>query len=353
MSKKINVLSLFGGIECGRVAMDRLGWDLGQYFSSEVDTYPIEITKKNWPDIIHVGSVTDVFFKENTGGLYWGAWESQPVGSIDILIGGSPCQDLSIAKAGWKGLEGEKSWLFYEYVRILEEVQPKYFILENVASMKKADRDEITRIIGVEPIMINSNLLSAQNRKRLYWVGRKIEGGYEKVEVQQPEDRWILLSDILEDIPLDDKRWKPLDEKYITEEFIEKIKKSQSKFQLLTEARTEEAKQIRRELRESEGIDYCPRRAKTLLPRTDNKSNCITTGVTKELMVLTSNMGTGGNAEYDLEYYWRKLTPIECERLQTLPDNYTACVSNSRRYKAIGNGWTVEVIKHILSHCKF
>lgn len=117
------------------------------------------------------------------------------------------CQDLSIAKAGGKGLEGDKSSLFYEYVRILQEAKPKYFLLENVASMKKADKDKITEIMGVEPILINSALVSAQNRRRLYWTN--IPG------ITQPEDRKIFLRDILEDIPFDDPRWKELDEKYI------------------------------------------------------------------------------------------------------------------------------------------
>lgn len=129
-------------------------------------------------------------------------------------------------------------------MRLLTEIRPRYFLLENVASMKKADRDEITRIIGVEPIMINSALVSAQNRKRLYWTN--IPG------VKLPEDRGILLKDILEEIPMDDEMWKPLDEKYITKEFIEKVKNIESKYAMLTEARTEEAKILRRETRKSE-----------------------------------------------------------------------------------------------------
>lgn len=128
---------------------------------------------------------------------------------IDLLIGGSPCQDLSAAKSDGKGLAGEKSGLFFEYVRILQDVKPKYFLLENVASMKKADRDEITRIMGVEPILINSALVSAQNRKRLYWTN--IPG------ITQPEDKEILLKDILEDIQAEDQQWRKLDDKYITD----------------------------------------------------------------------------------------------------------------------------------------
>ena len=165
---KINVLSLFWGIECGRVAMERLGWEIGNYYSSEIDPYAIKIAQANYPDIVHIGSVTDVTYWSNTKTLFI-KWAMYNDVHIDILIGWSPCQDLSIAKNGWKGLAWERSSLFFEYVRILKEVKPRYFLLENVASMKKADRDEITRIMWVEPIMINSSLVSAQNRKRLYW----------------------------------------------------------------------------------------------------------------------------------------------------------------------------------------
>lgn len=253
--KKIDVLSLFGGIECGRVAMERLGWQIGNYYSAEIDEYAMKITSSNYPEIIHIGSVTEVKVTK---------W-------LDLLIGGSPCQDLSTAKANGQGLAGEKSGLFFEYVRVLEEarkINPDiYFLLENVASMKKADRDEITRIMGVEPILINSALVSAQNRKRLYWTN--IPG------VQQPEDREIYLRDILEDIPMTDPSWKPLDEKYIQKDFLERYQRA-GDLCMLTEARTEEAKQIRREHQQEHGVDFCPRRGKTLLPRMDEKSNCLT-----------------------------------------------------------------------------
>lgn len=400
----MNVLSLFGGIECGRVALDRLWIPVDKYFSSEIDPYAIKITKANYPDIVHIGDVKNISYRPWC--LKWkNEWcipTDMYIGNIHLLIGGSPCQDLSIAKAGWKWLDWEKSWLFYEYVRILKEVRPKYFLLENVASMKHTDKEKITEVLrevypDTQVHMINSSLVSAQNRKRLYWTNIQW--------VTQPDDRGILLNDILEDIPMDDELWKPLDEKYITPEFLQKIENLEWRNTLLTEARTEEAKQIRRELRASDWIDYCPRRGKTLLPRTDDKSNCLTTWVTKELMILwqfrrwahlrihadqensptlTSNMWTGGNnvpvivsqksypvtatyawacprdflekhqrelviSETESQYYWRKLTPLECERLQTLPDWYTNHVSDSRRYKAIGNGWTVDVIAHILS----
>ena len=395
----MKVLSLFGGIECGLVALKRLGIVPEEYYSSEIDPYAIKITTANHPEVVHIGSITDV--KYRLGELKWIGGEAKT--QIDLMIGGSPCQDLSIAKANGKGLNWEKSGLFFEYMRLLTEIRPRYFLLENVASMKKADRDEITRIIGVEPIMINSALVSAQNRKRLYWTN--IPG------VKLPEDRGILLKDILEDIPTDDERWKPIDEKFLTEEFYKKIDATIGQFRrgqylrihadqdkaptltqnmgtggnnvpiifwytVLTEARSEEAKKIRTEMRKEKGVDFSPRRGKVLLPRMDEKSNCLTTWVTKEHMLCGITQKPRGKnsggiayeweksptitgsfednsklvAVQDYDFIWRKLTPIECERLQTLPDNYTACVSNSRRYKAIGNGWTVDSIAHIFSH---
>lgn len=381
----MKVLSLFGGIECGLVALKRLGIVPEEYYSSEIDPYAIKITTANHPEVVHIGSITDV--KYRLGELKWIGGEAKT--QIDLMIGGSPCQDLSIAKANGKGLNWEKSGLFFEYMRLLTEIRPRYFLLENVASMKKADRDEITRIIGVEPIMINSALVSAQNRKRLYWTN--IPG------VKLPEDRGILLKDILEDIPMDDGRWTPLPEKYITDDFKIRIREATKKWYI--------------ELVPWDCVDMAQENSKTRRGRAMiEKSNALTTwnqfytigqfrrwdhlcihADQENSPTLTSNMGTGGNnvpvilwihqkprwknsggityeweksptitgsfednskllAVQDYIYLWRKLTPIECERLQTLPDNYTACVSNSRRYKAIGNGWTVESIAHIFSH---
>lgn len=380
----MKVLSLFGGIECGLVALKRLGIEPEEYYSSEIDPYAIKITAANHPEVVHIGSITDV--KYRLGELKWigGGVKTQ----IDIMIWGSPCQDLSIAKTNGKGLNGEKSGLFFEYMRLLTEIRPRYFLLENVASMKKADRDEITRIIGVEPIMINSALVSAQNRKRLYWTN--IPG------VKQPEDRGILLKDILEDMPTDDERWTQLPEKYITDDFKIRIREATKKWYI--------------DLVPGDCVDMAQENSKTRRWRAMiEKANALTTwnqfytigqfrrwdhlrihADQDNSPTLTSNMGTGGNnvpvilwihqkprwknnwgitydweksptitgsfednskllAVQDYVYLWRKLTPIECERLQTLPDNYTACVSNSRRYKAIGNGWTVDTVAHIFS----
>lgn len=173
----MNVLSLFDGISCGMVALERAGIPVERYVAYEIDPNAIKISRKNYPQIEHCGDVTTSDFLEYKG--------------FDLLIGGSPCQDLSIANQKGEGLSGERSGLFWEYVRALEVIKPKYFLLENVASMKKVYRDKITEILGVEPIMINSALVSAQQRKRLYWTNIK--------NVVQPEDKWIFLKDILLD----------------------------------------------------------------------------------------------------------------------------------------------------------
>ena len=173
----MRVLSLFDGISCGQLALRRAGVKIDVYYASEIDKYAIQVTQKNFPNTIQLGDVTKIDF-------------TQFIGKIDLLIGGSPCQDLSIAKKDRKGLEGSRSGLFFKYVEALQTIKPKYFLLENVASMKKEDRDIITEIMGVEPIMINSALVSAQQRKRYYWTNIP--------NVIQPEDKSVFLKDIIE-----------------------------------------------------------------------------------------------------------------------------------------------------------
>jgi len=353
----MNVLSLFGWIEWGRAALDFLGITPDRYFSAEVDPYPVKISSANYPDIIHLGDVEKVRYYNwqlhthpleitQDGVIY----ERSHVVKIDLLIGWPPCQDLSIAKKNGKWLEWEKSKLFYEFVRILNEVKPKYFLMENVASMKRADESKITEILGVKPIMINSNLVSAQNRKRLYWFGRLNEKWeYETVHISQPKDEWIVLRDILEDIPMDDERWKPLDSKYMTEERMKKIREL-----------TEKSGQLKSHSLTASydgaiwwnSLDKSQRTVVfwiLQIPRGKNNGNIHT----EKSPTVTSNEFEHNNkviAQNDLIYIWRKLTVRECARLQTLPDSFIFPVSDSRAYKAIGNGWTVKVIAHILSH---
>lgn len=175
-NNKIKVLSLFDGIAGCRQALKELNIDC-QYYASEIDKYAIQVAKANHPDIVHIGDVKSLFKYHHINDGRYSQFYKINRGNIDLLIGGSPCQDLSIAKKDRQGLQGDRSSLFYEYLRILNEVKPKYFILENVASMSKESKEIITKeLFNIEPIMINSALLTAQNRKRLYWVGKLIDG---------------------------------------------------------------------------------------------------------------------------------------------------------------------------------
>ena len=168
----MNVLSLFDGISCGQIALNRVGIEYDNYYASEIDKYAIQVTQHNYPNTIQLGDITEL--------------KTDTLPQIDLLFGGSPCQSFSRAGDG-SGFDG-KSKLFWEFVRILNEVKPKYFLLENVV-MKKEFEDVITQHMGVEPILINSNLVSAQNRKRLYWTNIP--------NIEQPEDKNIKMSDII------------------------------------------------------------------------------------------------------------------------------------------------------------
>jgi len=356
----ISVLSLFDGLGGARQSLKNLNIEC-EYYASEIDTYAINIARKNHPDITHMGNICDIK-------LSYG---------IDLLIGGSPCQDLSISKKNRQGLKGDRSKLFWEYVRILRTAKPKYFILENVNSMKKSDAKIITDILRVEPIMINSALVTAQNRKRYYWTNI--------LNIKQPKDREIYLRDILEyghtdrlkSYCIDANYWKGGNLKSYLEKgrrqlvfnksiqiaYIGKNQQGNRVYDIngkavslkangggwgaktglyaipymFTECRTKEAKELRSEHQRKTGKDWSPRRGKELQPRQDGKSNCLTTAITKEHI-----LHDGFNI--------RKLTPLECERLQGLPDNYTDGVSDTQRYKMIGNGFTIPVIEHILSY---
>ncbi|MFA5366574.1 MAG: DNA (cytosine-5-)-methyltransferase [Dehalococcoidia bacterium] len=308
----MNVLSLFDGISCGRLALERAGVKYDNYYSSEIDYYAIKIAQKNYPNTIQLGDVCNIRLVD--------------LPEIDLLIGGSPCQGFSIAGSKLNFTD-HRSVLFFEFVRLMK-VKPKHFLLENV-KMKKEWRDIISEYLEVEPIEINSNLASAQNRKRLYWTN--IPG------ITQPVDKKIFLKDVLEKNIGDVEFEIPTE--IVNKCDIERFRNTGVSQVMFTERRTEEAKRIRREYQQLYKRDFCPRRAKELIPRTDNKSNCLTTSLTKEHILLDESQN------------FRYLTPLECERLQTLPDNYTELegISNNQRYKMIGNGWTVDVIAHILS----
>jgi len=258
----MNVLSLFDGMACGRIALERCGYNVTNYYASEIDKYAMKVAKANYPDIQHLGDIRSVI--------------TDDLPDIDLLIGGSPCQGFSFA-GRHLNFEDQRSRLFFEYVRILEETQPRYFLLENVRMSKESER-VISEFLDCEPVTINSNLVSAQNRHRLYWTNIPVDG--------LPDDKGIKLADIIESGNVDRDKAHCIDANYW------KGGNLKSYFE-----------KNRRQLVFGKSVDD-----------------------------------------------YRKLLPIECERLQTVPDNYTAHVSNTQRYKMLGNGWTVDVIAHILKN---
>jgi site-specific DNA-cytosine methylase len=289
----MNVLSLFDGIACGRVALERAGIKVNKYYASEILKTASEVATKNYPDIIHLGDVTD--------------WEKWNLEDIDLIIGGSPCQGFSFAGRELNFTD-PRSKLFFVFASIVKHYKPKFFLLENVVMQQKF-QDVITTFMGVEPILINSNLVSAHTRKRLYWTN---------IPVMQPADRGIELKDIL----------------------IEKA--SEAKPARITGRRLN-AQGKRDDYNKSIPIIQ-------YLEVSDNKkAHCITT-VEKDSVIAYAKTGKHPKA-YDepSKNLWRSLTPIEVERLQTLPDDYTEGVPRTSRLKMLGSGWTVEVIKHILS----
>lgn len=479
----MNVLSLFDGMSCGQQALERAGIKVDKYFASEIDKYAIQVTMANYPDTIQLGSVVDV--------------KGSDLPKIDLLIGGSPCQSFSFAgkRKGMstkdsqeiltlnhylqlkeEGFEFEgQSYLFWEYMRLLHEVKPTYFLLENVMMSQKW-KEVLTGAIGIDPIMINSALMSAQNRKRLYWtnIGAIKDGlfGELKCGIKQPEDCGILLKDILE--PEVDPKY------YVSVETNRRLKQLTGAHEDLAEGtmldcynqsihteksitlstrvdasnhthivhslqrRSPDRPSLKNNknaggagpLSRADGKTYCldtincqaveivamrgrpdenGNNIQQLEPRNDNKTNCLTTVQKDNLVVVgcdyrtdegfrdrkngksgtlaararedescgqlvrevrqlnqsgESNNGTQPyqqNRVYDTEgispalckdksdlminsYRIRKLTPVECERLQTVKDNYTNHVSNAQRYKMLGNGWTVDVIAHIFGY---
>lgn len=348
----INVLSLFDGISCGQVALERVGIPVKNYYASEIDENCIKITQKNYPKTKQLGDVRDL----NLTDFVCVPCEDD---LIDLIIGGSPCQDLSIAGTR-KGLEGSRSCLFWEFVRVLKSIKPKYFLFENVASMKQADRDIITNALGVEPIMINSALVSAQTRKRLYWTNIP--------NVKQPEDKGILLKDILESGIAPQNKSYCLTETYHKASFSDFVKKHTRT--MIGEPiiyslphgynkggiKKNKTPSMTCSKWEYNHLVVTPIRLGHLEGRSNAQANRVYS-IEGKSVCLNANGGGAKTGLYkidlpDGEYIIRKLTPIECERLQTLPDNYTAGISNSSRYKAIGNGWTCEVIAHILRGMK-
>lgn len=315
----MNVLSLFDGISCAYEALLKSKKPIGNYYASEIDKNAIKVSTQNHPNIIRLGDVREI--------------DISLLPKIDLLIGGSPCQDLSIAKKNRKGLEGDKSSLFWEYVRLLREIKPKYFILENVASMPKEDKEIITKELGVEPVLFNASLVSAQSRKRFFWTN---------IKFNLPEDRGILLKDILETNV--DERFtvnpKPNNSQanrvYSVNGKSVCLKANGGGGGAKTGLYKINGAAIRgnTKTKTKEGIKYSDK----LDVRKDEKANSLTTTFHNKLALVSS------------DEIIRKLTPIECERLTGLPDNYTNHIAMTNRYKCLGNAFHVDVVAHILNH---
>ncbi|MBP6625673.1 MAG: DNA (cytosine-5-)-methyltransferase [Chitinophagaceae bacterium] len=413
----LRVLSLFDGMSCGQQALERIGVNVLEYYASEIDKHAIAVTMHNYPNTKQLGSVVDV--------------DGYKLPKIDLLIGGSPCQSFSFAgkRKGMstkceteiltlehylelknEGYEFEgQSYLFWEYMRLLNEVKPKYFLLENVMMGEKWEKI-LSKAIGVKPIQINSALVSAQNRNRLYWtnIGMQPMGLFDDLEsiIPQPKDKGILLKDVLE---------SEVDEKYfISDTMINRIKRTNNGERCFTTAdkalcladgyhkqgrdnqyivasrgrnpenpksresglNTEQMLEPRYDGKtncltsvQKDNYVVChnsmPRSSKTgkggtgPLSREDGKTYCLDTGQTNVIEILEKSPclhgfehGTNGQLNKQLVRggMIRRLTPLECERLQTVKDNYTKFVSDTQRYRMLGNGWTVDVIAHILSY---
>ena len=376
----MNVLSLFDGMSCGQQALQRAGIKVDNYFASEIDKYAIQVAQKNFPNTIELGNVNRIDTKDL---LEWcGKLKSK---GIELLMGGSPCQGFSFA-GGQLAFDDSRSKLFFEFVRIKEELQPKYFLLENV-KMKQEFQDVITKYMGVEPIEINSSLFSAQNRRRLYWTNIPVD--------MDIKDKGLVLKDILQTdhneppVPINERNARhyknPLQKSLCTTASMYKGAGNNGMTivdRLIPVGEAEEYAHYN--YRATKEVYHMEGKAPTLLTmqggnrepkvatysakggrivnrrldeqgvrkdyqmdlpltpqveiRSDDKTNCLTT-LQKDNVVVEGMT-------------WRKLTPIECERLQTLPDNYTEGVSKTQRYKMIGNGWTVDVIAHILKGVK-
>ena len=460
----MNVLSLFDGMSCGQIALDQLGIKVNKYYASEIDKYAIAVAKENYPNTIHVGDITQL--------------DPKDFKNIDLILAGSPCQGFSFA-GKQLAFDDPRSALFFEFIRLLKAIKPKYFLLENVR-MKQQYIDVITQQVSecypehqgndlfdskIEPILINSALLSAQSRQRLYWTNIP--------NVKQPEDLGIVLKDILEDevnsefyhgkksiayMERGNDKWqqagkrradryeqnadkeksftitenwhkgvpynyfketKPIQvnpskkasgrQPYIQDRVFHEDGKSHSLtasfadrtnvatkpkqvgvasdingHDILKRVYSPEGKsptlntmgggnrepkivsgalRARSKNQDGKNVSWKETKPKQMLElRKDEKSNSITS-VSKDSVVVSKirekskTVRSGGRASYDRhewdsvdELHWRKLTPLECERLQTVPDNYTASVSNTQRYKMLGNGWTVDVIAHILTN---
>jgi DNA (cytosine-5)-methyltransferase 3A len=371
----IKVLSLFDGMSCSQIALQSLGIEVDTYYASEVDKYAIEVTQINFPDTVQVGDVTKL--------------DPKDFADVDLIVAGSPCQGFSFA-GKQLNFNDPRSALFFEFVRLLKAIKPKYFLLENVR-MKKEYQQVISEQVSacypkyndgkslfgglIEPILINSSLVSAQSRQRLYWTNIP--------NIKQPEERGIVLRDILETEPED---FTKMSNKFVARNgekncMIDKNKKKASNLSALEYVKNgrqgdylacdDDGKPVDKPKKvgmhntmgggnrepkvvkggafrgraydkdgrrmDRDGVSVAEKTKQMLELRKDNKSNAITT-VAKDSIAVNEDLT------------WRKLTVRECRRLQTIPEDYQMPVSNTQSYKLLGNGFTCEVIKHIFKN---
>lgn len=303
--KKINVLSLFDGVSCGQIALERIGLEVDTYYTSEIKENGINTTNDNYPNTIQLGNILEITEEKLI-----------KLPKIDLLIGGSPCQNLSIAMKDRNGLEGEKSKLFFEYLRVLKIIKPKYFLLENVGSMSKENEKIITELMGVQPIKINSSLVSAQLRNRLYWTN--INNG----NISQPQDKNIKLNDILE------FGWSD---------------REKARCLLESDSRplATPVKMFHR---------YYSTGFTTLIFK--NKQHYIDCKKHYDTYFKGKTAKEIDNFKEDLSVYdgLRYLNQNELEQLQTLPIGYTKNLTRNEAAGVIGDGWTVDIIAHIFSY---
>lgn len=305
----INVLSLCDGMSCGQIALERAKIEIDTYYASEINKHSIKTTQKNYPNTIQLGDMTEL--KE---------CQLKSLPKIDLIMAGTPCQNLSIAVINNpnhnQGLRGEKSSLFYDYVRILKWLKQNNnpnirFLFENVASMKNKDKDIITKVLGVEPLHINSNLVSAQDRDRYYWTNIQVK--------DKPKDKDIKLKDIM--LSIDE---------------VNNLKTGRSKIWY------------------EQGFDFHGRDKKIIATLHIKGHDILKRVYNPNGKCATLTACRGGNLQKKTyqDGRVRKLTPIEYERLQTVPDNYTEGVTYTHRYNMLGDGWTVDVIAYILKYIK-
>ena len=373
----MNVLSLFDGMSCGRLALERAGFPVTNYFASEIDKYAIQVARANYPDTVHLGDVTQI--------------RAEDLPPIDLLIGGSPCQGFSFA-GKQLNFDDERSKLFFEFVRLLRALKPRYFLLENVP-MKQIYQDVINEQLGVKPVRLNSNIVSAQNRDRLYWTNIPVKS--------LPENKRIYLKDILQDVSeIGEEHYHSMKSVAYMERGNDKWSQAGSRRADGYEQTPDTEKSFTLTANMHKGVPYNyfkeTRQMSFDFGEPDTKSGLIMAGQADlkghdynrrvyhpDGKAPTLAAASGGNLEPKILQVprgknqggikakdgkvptmsgsaweqnnavtdglrWRKLTPVECERLQTVPDNYTAHVSNTQRYRMLGNGFTIDVICHLL-----